>query len=64
MAVEAARDALIGRDRASIAALRFASTTFPFLDRLHSGIVAGALSLDDGVSPSTSPPPSGPAPRR
>ena len=50
MAVEAARDALVGRDRASIAALRFASTTFPFLDRLHSGIVAGALSLDDGVS--------------
>ena len=41
---------LTGRDRASIAALRFASTTFPFLDRLHSGIVAGALSLDDGVS--------------
>ena len=50
MAVEAARDALAGRDRASITALRFASTTFPFLDRLHSGIVAGALSLDDGVS--------------
>jgi 3-hydroxy-3-methylglutaryl CoA synthase len=50
MAVEAARDALAERDRASIAALRFASTTFPFLDRLHSGIVAGALSLDDGVS--------------
>ncbi len=50
MAVEAARDALVGRDRHSIAALRFASTTFPFLDRLHSGIVAAALSLDDGVS--------------
>ncbi|HMA15583.1 MAG TPA: hypothetical protein VKP12_12390, partial [Kiloniellaceae bacterium] len=50
MAVEAARDALVGRDRANITALRFASTTFPFLDRLHSGIVAGALSLDDGVS--------------
>lgn len=50
MAVEAARDALMGRDRSSIAALRFASTTFPFLDRLHSGIVAGALSLDEGVS--------------
>ena len=50
MAVEAARDALTGRDRASISALRFASTTFPFIDRLHSGIVAAALSLDDGVS--------------
>jgi len=50
MAVEAARDALTGRDRSTIAALRFASTTFPFLDRLHSGIVAGALGLDEGVS--------------
>src|SRR5258706_8129130 len=47
MAVEAARDALSGRDRAKIASLRFASTTYPFLDRLHSGIVAGALSLPD-----------------
>ena len=36
MAVEAARDALAGRDRGTITALRFASTTFPFLDRLHS----------------------------
>src|SRR4029453_101769 len=50
MAVEAARDALRGRERGSIEALRFASTTFPFLDRLHSGIVAQALSLDDDVS--------------
>ena len=45
MAVEAARDALTGRDRASIAAIRFASTTFPFLDRLHAGIAAEALAL-------------------
>jgi 3-hydroxy-3-methylglutaryl CoA synthase len=44
MAVEAARDALTGRDRGTVAALRFASTTYPFLDRLHSGIVAGALT--------------------
>src|SRR2546430_12980223 len=50
LAVEAARDALTGRDRASLGALRFASTTFPFLDRLHSGIVAEALSLGDGIS--------------
>ena len=50
MAVEAARDALVGRDRGTIAALRFASTTFPFLDRLHSGIVAGALSLPEDIS--------------
>src|SRR5215471_14470128 len=50
MAVEAARDALTGRDRTAIAALRFASTTYPFLDRLHSGIVAGALNLTEEVS--------------
>src|SRR6185312_8099916 len=30
--------------------LRLASTTYPFLDRLHSGIVAGALSLSEEVS--------------
>jgi hydroxymethylglutaryl-CoA synthase len=50
MAVEAARNALAGRDRTSIAALRFASTTFPFLDRLHSGILAAALGLDEVIS--------------
>ena len=50
MAVEAARDALTGRDRRSVAALRFASTTFPFLDRLNAGIVAEALSLPEEVS--------------
>ena len=50
MGVEAARDALVGRDRSAISALRFASTTFPFLDRLHSGIVAAALSLPEDMS--------------
>ena len=50
MAVEAARDCLGGRDRGDIAALRFASTTFPFLDRLNSGIVAGALNLQSETS--------------
>src|SRR5258707_7673529 len=50
MAVEAARDALAGRDRAQVAALRFASTTFPFLDRLNAGIVTEALALNDTVS--------------
>src|SRR5262249_55856947 len=44
MAVEAARDALAGRDRSTIAALRFASTTYPLPYRLHSGIVAGACN--------------------
>ena len=50
MAVEAARDALTGRDRSSIAGLHFASTTFPFLDRLNAGIVAAALDLPDEAS--------------
>ncbi len=50
MGVEAARDALVGRDRSTITALRFASTTFPFIDRLHSGILAGALSLSEDIS--------------
>src|SRR5258706_4493085 len=50
MAVEAARDALGARDRATVAGLRFASTTFPFLDRLNAGIVAEALRLPDGVA--------------
>lgn len=49
MAVEAARDALDVQDRAGIEALRFASTTFPFLDRLNAGIVAEALSLPEGI---------------
>jgi hydroxymethylglutaryl-CoA synthase len=49
MAVEAGRDALAARDRDSIANLHFASTTFPFLDRLNAGIVSDALRLPDGV---------------
>src|SRR4029077_21287234 len=50
MAVEAARDALADRDRSSIAAIRFASTTFPFLDRSHAGIAAGALALREAIA--------------
>ena len=50
MAVEAARDALVGRDRQTIKELRFASTTFPFLDRLNAGVVAEALALADDVA--------------
>ena len=52
MAVEAARDALTGFDRSGVSALRVASTTFPFLDRLHAGIVADALELSDDISTS------------
>jgi len=54
MAVEAARDCLGARDRAQIEALRFASTTFPFLDRLNAGIVSEALSLEENLRASDS----------
>lgn len=50
MAVEAARDALVDHDRNSIEDLKFASTTFPFLDRLNSGIVKEALQLNEDVT--------------
>ena len=50
MAVEAARDALAGRDRATVAELRFASTTFPFQDRLNGGVVAEALRLSEEIA--------------
>lgn len=49
MAVEAARDCLAGRDRASIGWLGFASTTHPFADRSNAGVVAAALGLRDTV---------------
>lgn len=45
MAVEAARDCLRGFARDRIGALQFASTSFPFADRLNSGVVAQALNL-------------------
>lgn len=50
MAVAAARDCL-GRedDRGRIGKVLLASTTLPFSERLNSAIVAGALTLDDGV---------------
>jgi hydroxymethylglutaryl-CoA synthase len=50
MAVAAARDCLGGRNRDEISALHFASTSFPFLDRLNAGIVAGALNLKSEVA--------------
>ncbi len=52
MAVEAARDALTGTDRAAIRALRLASTTFPFLDRQHASLVAEALDLAETTATS------------
>lgn len=50
MAVDAARDALSGADRAALSAVHVASTTFPFADRQNAGIVAGALNLSESVS--------------
>ena len=50
MAVAAARDCLTGMDREAVGVVDFASTTFPFEDRLNAGIVAGALNLGESVS--------------
>jgi 3-hydroxy-3-methylglutaryl CoA synthase len=50
MAVEAARDTLVGRNRADVKAIHLCSTTFPFLDRLNAGVVAQALDLSEDVS--------------
>ena len=54
MAVEAARDCLPAADpmkeRASVDAVYFASTSMPFADRQNAGIVAQALNLPDAIS--------------
>jgi 3-hydroxy-3-methylglutaryl CoA synthase len=50
MAVEAARDALVGVDRATLGSLSLASTTLPYVDRLNSGVVKEALNLPDAVA--------------
>jgi 3-hydroxy-3-methylglutaryl CoA synthase len=50
MAVEAARDALAERDRGAVGVIQFASTSFPFADRLNAGIVAAALNLSTAVA--------------
>jgi hydroxymethylglutaryl-CoA synthase len=52
MAVEAARDCLVGQDAARVEAVQMASTTFPFLDRLNSGVVAEALNLGQDLAAS------------
>lgn len=50
MAVEAARDLLgTDEDRSHIDALYFGSTTLPFSDRLNSGIISAALTLDQNI---------------
>jgi hydroxymethylglutaryl-CoA synthase len=50
MAVEAGRDCLGGQDRGGVRAVYFASTTFPFDDRLNAGIAAEALNLGSDIS--------------
>ena len=50
MAVEAARDCLTGFDRDQVRSVQLASTSFPFEDRLNSGIVAQALNLGAEIS--------------
>jgi len=50
MAVEAARDCLADRDRATIGRVTLASTTLPFKDRQNAVILAEALNLDDNIA--------------
>jgi len=50
MAVEAARDALEGVDRATVGTVTLASTTHPFADRSNAGIVKEALTLADATA--------------
>jgi 3-hydroxy-3-methylglutaryl CoA synthase len=49
MAVAAARDCLIGRDKNNVEGLFLASTTLPFADRQNAGIVATALNLPSAI---------------
>ena len=50
MAVEAARDCLIGRERKDLSGILLASTTLPFLDRQNAGVIGAALNLEHGIS--------------
>ena len=50
LAVEAARDCLVGHDRAAVKAIYMASTSYPSDDRQNSGVVAQALNLASGIS--------------
>src|SRR3546814_19049409 len=49
MAVEAARDCLVGQDAADVSTPLLASTSAPFADRQNPGIVKEALTLPDAV---------------
>jgi len=50
MAVEAARDCLVGQNRDALAAVYLASTSLPFADRQNAGIVAEALNLGEEIA--------------
>ncbi len=63
MAVAAAQDCLIGKDKKKIDAGYLCSTTLPFSDRQNAGILATALNLRSDINTATSRPPSGPGPR-
>jgi 3-hydroxy-3-methylglutaryl CoA synthase len=52
MAVEAGRDCLDGNEPIGFAAIRLASTSFPYADLQHSALVASALRLPVGVASS------------
>ena len=49
MAVAACIDSLKGFDREKVEGVYFASTTMPYKERLNTGIIAGALGLDDHI---------------
>ncbi len=49
LAVAAARDCLLDRDRSTIDLLLFASTTAPYVEKLGAAIVAAALALAPGT---------------
>lgn len=49
MAVAAARDCLIGMNKATVDAVYLCSTTLPFSDRLNAGILKAALNLKDNI---------------
>jgi len=49
MAVAAARDCLVGKDKQATDAVFLASTTLPFADRLNAGILKTALNLKDDL---------------
>lgn len=52
MAVEAARDCLLGVERSRVRDVTLASTTLPFEDRQNAGILATALNLREDIATS------------